>query len=825
MATNRVTGVAVEALVDSAPADARVTGVVAEALVDSPASNAVITGVAVEVLRSIADDVPSFEMEVAFDGEGTFTAEMSIGYFITANFLGEGTFTADMTLISNVDLQVSFAGEGTFTADASLIVSFNLQVAFGGEGSLSADATITPPYDLKVHFAGEGTLTPRATVTYYLSASFADDAKFRVKPLKNTPATNLAVDFTDGAVLTPALFQGVEERGPFYFAWVNADETTFNSSMLRMDEDVFSFNLRQSEGEFASLSVIIKNPRIGLLAPARKVWAWLSYFDGTVLKPIFFGRLVALPSNIFDTKVTLDFIARPSNFAAQKELLANSLRVAPYYDPLFISPDHWDDPDVVLEARSALWHIDRVTHVVSISDVLVPEDGVIELTEDDHLYRGLSTSMASVPVRRVRIEASIPWTQRASGQVDFQTRLKEAWEMPRGISYKGALVSSYTFDGLSDDWPEPGKTFGNGWTVVEGSLINTAGVLIPSVTLENILKQNRMPSSDGDDKVLLPAGTAVFREGDPALYGTSSQVTVPIGWGVPVLTVQYQAARDYAENIVIDLEADMQAIMTMPGDDESLVIRLNANSASDMTRDGSVPLDSPRRNTFSNTARGKAAIEHLILHARAALVNRSRAVTVSCLFKSFVDALDVTLRKSLLIHDHRLPDEQVLGKVTEYSLSYTNGLPTASVTIQSAVGYGGSVASDAGEDMYIDDDYIEDYYVRENEVIALPASDVNFTVPVYDANDDGIDFTRGINSSNAARSIVVTGGPFTQQQALNDYVGTSANLESVKTVLSALPTQVHMDMLPINGGPFITDVPISVSELKVPQQINLESVS
>jgi hypothetical protein len=63
----------------------------------------------------------------------------------------------------------------------------------------------------------------------------------------------------------------------FYFAWVDASETAFDPTIHnREDEDMFGFSVEHAEGEFAGLEIEIKNPRISLLAPARKVHAWMS---------------------------------------------------------------------------------------------------------------------------------------------------------------------------------------------------------------------------------------------------------------------------------------------------------------------------------------------------------------------------------------------------------------------------------------------------------------------------------------------------------------------------------------------------------------------
>ncbi len=159
--------------------------------------------------------------------------------------------------------------------------------------------------------------------------------------------------------------------GPFFFAWVDAGET-FGVEHERFDEAVFSLEISQQEGEFAAATVDVVNPKIGLLNAGRKRWAWLAWDSGDTpgVVPLFFGRLVGLPQDLQAEVVRLEFIARPADYAARQAALAPALKVAPWWDPVFIATDHLDDPDAWLEARAARWHIDRVTHAVSISDIL-----------------------------------------------------------------------------------------------------------------------------------------------------------------------------------------------------------------------------------------------------------------------------------------------------------------------------------------------------------------------------------------------------------------------------------------------------------------------
>ena len=113
--------------------------------------------------------------------------------------------------------------------------------------------------------------------------------------------------------------------GPFYFAWIAASEMMFDPiTHAREDEDVFGFTVEHSEGDFAGLDIEIRNPRVGLLAPARKVHAFLAYNTGAEIKPLFRGRLVGIPDDINQEIVRLQFTARPDDYAAQKSALAAS---------------------------------------------------------------------------------------------------------------------------------------------------------------------------------------------------------------------------------------------------------------------------------------------------------------------------------------------------------------------------------------------------------------------------------------------------------------------------------------------------------------------
>src|SRR5262252_2977034 len=71
----------------------------------------------------------------------------------------------------------------------------------------------------------------------------------------------------------------------------------------RMDEEIVSLEIAQEEGNFATLSIELKNPNVGLLAIGRNLWCWLSWDQNWTpagtnpvsLVALFNGRLIGVP--------------------------------------------------------------------------------------------------------------------------------------------------------------------------------------------------------------------------------------------------------------------------------------------------------------------------------------------------------------------------------------------------------------------------------------------------------------------------------------------------------------------------------------------------
>jgi hypothetical protein len=617
----------------------------------------------------------------------------------------------------------------------------------------------------------------------------------------------------------------------FYFAWIDENETFDPVTHAREDEDVFSYRYVESEGDVAGMDLTIRNPRIGLLNVGRKRWAYFSFNQGTDAEPdvvpLFKGRLLGIPSNVFDTLVTISLTARPSDFVTQKIALAEAMKVLPYYDPIFISPDKWVDPDVVLEGYSLLWHVNPVTHLVTTSDILVPEDGVIDVVSDKIFYESMDLSLDQVPLTQVSVEATIPWQQVYTQQINLKNEiLNVATTYNEG---QGWMIQSYTMDGLISDWPKTGASIGSGWTMALGELTDVSGSHTKEEDVPEIFRTDELPILP-EGSIFFPLKTTgkLWSGVEGAGYDFQYElVAVALGYAVPYFWVQADRDQDFGQVVQFTLVADMQDIATAAEEDEKLLLTFSANRVSDPTEDGSIPIGNVAKRDYLATARGRQSIEHLICVARANMKARARAVRISWRM-SFLDLLDLgfTMRKGATIHDPRLPGGEATGKIIgiQHSLDGDTGESIAQVMIACSVGYGGSRSADPGDPIYIADDYIEvGHFERENETILLDSSDITYVVPTVTPQDDGLDFERGLTSRQIIKSLIATNNPHQQREVL--LADTSLDQAAVSELLQNNATQFHLELVDLKMGPFVWPVPIEVSTMVLPKQIDLEAAS
>lgn len=633
--------------------------------------------------------------------------------------------------------------------------------------------------------------------------------------------------------------------GPFLFAWVDANETTFDSSHIRNDEEVLSFNLSHSEGDFPSLEITIINPSVGLLAPGRKVWAWLSFDTAWAASeepsepdvvPLFFGRLVGVPDDIQAEQVSLSFIARPQDFAAQKAAVAAALKVAPYWDGIWYSPETRDDPDNVLESRPELWHIDRVTHEVTSSDIITGEDGTLVIGEDLVYYDSVSVSYGDAPLRRVDVIASVSWDQKASGVVNLDSYLNFG---------SGYSILTFTGDGLVANWPKSGAGMDGGWSVAQGSAVRIDGIGgavwgyglhnnfgAAAGAAGNPFGRSYVASEDFHD-VIVPdwavAMTVLSAQFPAHIFG------VPRWRIVGTLHAGYNVSRNKSERISFSLESNVQSILTEPGDEETLLLTFSSSEIASPVANGEspssasestpgLPIGDVANRVYFSSARGTQSIEYLIALARSRLLARARCVSVEFEIP-FVEAVGFGLscRKSIVLTDYRLPGGQAAGKITDYTLSVDgeSGQMSSTITIGCTIGQGATVMEIGGTPTCIEEGYVEPGYQFYSGQFVMPiAGEVLYeSIEGLGANDDGVDFSK-MTPERVVLSVEKSGSYLEQKDAM----GTTADEpNTVFARLNTIPTTFKFTLRPVTGGPFETVWPIAVSQLMIPKTIDLEA--
>ena len=505
----------------------------------------------------------------------------------------------------------------------------------------------------------------------------------------------------------------------FHFAWAGPAETTFGVEHQVEDEEVFAFTLEHTEGDFATLAIDIRNPRRQFLAEGADLWMWLSE-DGT---PLFFGRLVAVPEDLHAEIVRLNFVARPTGYDTAKRALADTLRVRPYWDPVWILEERMEDPDTVLEARTQLWHIDRVTHAVTVSDIISGEDGTLAIA--DHDYSSLSVRYGAPPVRSVKVDAEVSWDQIAEGSIDITNELLAAFA---AAGSPAGVVSSYTGQGLEADWPEPGADLRGGWRVGEVTLTRADGVWKTAR-----YKDARITAPTAR---VLPAGLRVDLTGAGALTGarraSEAFLTPPVtarfyAWEFrPRFTLDYAVSRQRFERVSFDLSGDVQRVFTDAGEDEEIILSLGSRKVSE-TIDGAVPLGDLRRSSYLNTDRGRQSLDYLIALARSRLLARARAVEIECTVP-FATGIGLSCRMNATITDSRLPGGSAAGKVISYTLRASgDGSRLCYVTIGCTIGNGATETATSGTPPYVEDGYVDDgYQQRTGQTYEAIAGEVTY---------------------------------------------------------------------------------------------------
>lgn len=571
----------------------------------------------------------------------------------------------------------------------------------------------------------------------------------------------------------------------YYLALVDKTATTFNATYARHDENMLAFHVSQQEGDFCGLTVEIKKPSKALLDPDRPQWVWLSMEEGTTLTPLFFGRVVGIPTDIQEDVVQVEFIARPVDFQDQKKALAATLRVHPYWDWAFTDPQMWEDPDAVIEARTDVWHIDRVSHDVTISSIIEGEDGTLSLTSDLIAEDEFDLSYKDTPLRKVTLEMRAMWTQQVKGQREITKNLLDAF---KEAGSKEGFVTSYTGQGLYDNWPMPGDSLSGVYSFGEQTLELADG--------KGLKKKWKAVNirDDGNGRT----GRVHFRR-----------------WGFIIKSfVKHNVEIDRTEDISFEVFADVQDMMNDAEDEMAETIALSSGNIGKPVGPGSgveLPIGNVARDAFFPSARGALAIKYGLCHARSLLVRRARAVEIKVTVP-FTTAIQATCRKSATVYHPGLPGGVATGKIVSYDFGVDgeSGVESGIIAIACMVGKNSTFAEVTGTPTYVSADYVgSDYQEFRGGKDVDTSLGMRFTRPT---SEDVKRVVVGL------KSVEVTNGEKDQKKVLKK---TYADANAVCDALNDACTLVDLRMKPIDVSPRDLRYETTDVDLKLPTGINL----
>lgn len=571
-----------------------------------------------------------------------------------------------------------------------------------------------------------------------------------------------------------------------FLAYVVSDEVAFDWTIhTDINDDGFGWTLSHQEGEVATLSIEREQSGWSIMSPEQPRHVILSVSETGEPEdavPLARGRITGVPSDLFGLTQRIEIECAPANLREIENLEAEveagpliaycRLHLPSAPETCFhINDSDRDDPAAYLLARSAVFHVDPVTHAISTSD-LITGDSVIDLS--DHHFHDMDerpTAMlleGETPVSAVRMTLKVDWTQEARGITDIASYFQD--------------FASMTPDLLENAGGElPSGLLGNavGWTLGK-SIVTTTDVH----WMYGYFLSGRIMSVDyaGNDPVTGPVQYNDIPHREMVQLGA---------WAYRFETVQleysYSQARVEEVHIVVgmdiqevpavtrDLDLGEIGVGDIFNDPDSVPYAPGPKLAGDRNRLGGVvyectedhlstsfdqkppgfqqiflgptppgyswhpywrwvPSQAPMRvsqASFADTDAGRQVVAHLVARCRKQLLLRSRSLVISARYL-WSDAKEVTLRDSvrMSVPWYDGTPRSIVGKVVALEKSWDGEIGAViTVTIAVAMGAGDDGDTSASELAgYVADGYVEADYTVPNQALNGVSGDTEYLV-------------------------------------------------------------------------------------------------
>ncbi|MCJ2015575.1 hypothetical protein [Methylobacterium sp. J-076] len=418
----------------------------------------------------------------------------------------------------------------------------------------------------------------------------------------------------------------------------------------------------------------------------------------------------------------------------------------PFYDPLY-GGDVNDLATTALEARAAAWHVDPVTHAITLEPLLTGP--VVDLggLGDD---ASTDSSTGQSPVKAVKFRVVAEWEQHAAGPVDIASVIATAASPSGFISSMQDKVVEGGSDQKLDFQGWSGWTKGD-WRQV--SVLSQSAPFFTGRTIQATYQDYTVHPGYTDDQGNYQAPTTTY--GDPYTYVHSETGNFNIR------SVRYTAAwvaYEYSQprREVVDFVLDCQAQVTVQATETATLPTVNLGdllvaagiapyapetvySTGDRVSlfgrvweslvDGNIrfyepvskasagisglsvsvqylpvnwrdlgtlaPMPDPRAPSFFDTDRGRGCLQHALCRMGAAALRRLEMISISRTYP-WTLARDLTLhqRVRLLFKDGDKATPMV-GKVTVIERVVTGESATVRLTMAVPLGTGANGTVDA----------------------------------------------------------------------------------------------------------------------------------
>lgn len=246
-----------------------------------------------------------------------------------------------------------------------------------------------------------------------------------------------------------------------FFAWVTENEAFDPSVHARHDEDIFSLNIVQKEGEFAT-AILTSSLNFGKNKTCNsRSKSFISTVSGNEIKLLFVGYGAYTFKKIKEEEIEVELISQPYDWRLRLYEMIEKEKILPYWNAFFAKEHNLTSLEDYQDARTSSFYCDRVTGSIKRSDWFC---GASSVNLGGRILRdSLQLRTVDEPLKSCTIRLHVQWLQKDQGFADISRQLMKA--------FPGGYIHSFSGKSLKDKWPKVGQDLSrSGYWIVRSKL-------------------------------------------------------------------------------------------------------------------------------------------------------------------------------------------------------------------------------------------------------------------------------------------------------------------------------------------------------------------